>query len=800
MYTSYPFFHCLNEVEIILVENERDLDFNCNNDAQRKRGDPLGDISNISDTIIIRRSYQQISQEVALKWLEMGATSNNFCVTSIGLSNVCVNRPRSLATVDSTDTQLLPRCTRLLPKRDGQSSPTTTYTGTSRNVRTTIMINHERSHKPRPVPLSLDLQHQVKMAGSHWKSAEDPKSGRTYYYHEITRETQWLKPTELASEAERKTMEEKERKQKDFFAAMEANILNSLSQGQVPGTSNPSAMQRRKSSHRPAERPELVRTISTMDDIVLKNMIQRQPSFRNMSKNGLSKTMSLNPNDFENEKRPSHIGANDFESFVSLMSEHTRRLDPLQEASVRDDDSLPELFSYLPDEGDFSVSESSFRSDGGKLNESSLTGFGLTWEETQALKKLASITKEMIQAEKEEEIVEGKNGVTASWKAKDNKGLRDLPREIELDESDEESDSVPETSATVPPFQKAKNIGGRDLDFDSEEEDETADDMAPTPIKNKTQKTKSPVKKDDRLPQRPEIKRRNTCSTLYVGTTMSAPDKDANIKVRIPCPDTLNANVQYILIFLLDKCVCGVIRTHILSSNQLPHDPGSDEYRIFNDLESDQTTYSLMIHNDKQTQASVPSLEEVTRFYRDIFYKAQMEADCIIMSLIYVERLVKRTGGRLRPRAENWRSLMFSCMILSSKVWDDLSMWNADFSQSCPPGISFSLQRINELELAVLNTLSFQVKVPASEYAKYYFLLRSMLIKSGLGGEDTNALDPLDVMGARRLQQVSSQFENLSLGSKPIAVSQRSQSLNVAAMNAKQRTGTKLGLEQVVKM
>ena len=31
---------------------------------------------------------------------------------------------------------------------------------------------------------------------------------------------------------------------------------------------------------------------------------------------------------------------------------------------------------------------------------------------------------------------------------------------------------------------------------------------------------------------RPNLVRRNTCGTLYVGTTMSAPDKDATIKVR----------------------------------------------------------------------------------------------------------------------------------------------------------------------------------------------------------------------------------------------------------------------------
>jgi hypothetical protein len=236
-----------------------------------------------------------------------------------------------------------------------------------------------------------------------------------------------------------------------------------------------------------------------------------------------------------------------------------------------------------------------------------------------------------------------------------------------------------------------------------------------------------------------------------------------------------------------------VLRTHILSSEQLPYDASlDDEFRIFNDLEAHQASRSVKF----KERARVPSLDEVTKFYRDIFYKAQMETDCIIMSLIYVERLVKKTGGNLRPRAENWRSLLFSCMIMSSKVWDDLSMWNVDFSQSCPPGVNFPLKRINELELGVLHALGFQVKVPASEYAKYYFLLRTMLIKSGLGG-DMDSMDPLDVMSARRMQQVSSQFENISLGSKPSSIAKRSQSLHIAAIS---KGKAKLGLEHVMKM
>lgn len=248
--------------------------------------------------------------------------------------------------------------------------------------------------------------------------------------------------------------------------------------------------------------------------------------------------------------------------------------------------------------------------------------------------------------------------------------------------------------------------------------------------------TTTAAKRD--MSTRPNLVRRNTCGTLYVGTTMSAPDKDATI-----------------------KCVCGVYRAHILQP-ELDEGGVSAQFRIFNDLESQQgfRRPERSRRTTSSTTLPIPSLDQITTFYRDVFQRAQMEYDCIIISLIYVERLIKTTKGALRPRACNWRSILFSCMVLSSKVWDDLSMWNADFSQTCPNGVKFPLKRINELEVAILSALSYKVKVPASEYAKYYFLLRSMLIKSGLVGDDVDTTSPLDVEGAKRLQQVSTQFQS----------------------------------------
>jgi hypothetical protein len=141
-----------------------------------------------------------------------------------------------------------------------------------------------------------------------------------------------------------------------------------------------------------------------------------------------------------------------------------------------------------------------------------------------------------------------------------------------------------------------------------------------------------------------------------------------------------------------------------------------------------------------------------------------MESECIIMCLIYVERLVKVTKGRFCIRYDNWRPTVFACMILASKVWDDLSMWNVDFSHISP---AFDLQRINELELALLDALHYEVKVPAGEYAKYYFHLRSMIARLGFHDKDSPdygmTLQPLNIIGARKLQLATETYEEMKL-------------------------------------
>jgi hypothetical protein len=178
-----------------------------------------------------------------------------------------------------------------------------------------------------------------------------------------------------------------------------------------------------------------------------------------------------------------------------------------------------------------------------------------------------------------------------------------------------------------------------------------------------------------------------------------------------------------------------------------------------------------------------------------------LEVNCIIMSLIYVERLIRKTQGRMRPTPKNWMSVLFACMLLSSKVWDDLSMWNVDFSRiGGLQDITFNLKRINQLEVALLSCLQYSVQVPASEYAKYYFLLRSLTIRSGLGSDELRMMNPLDAEGAKKLEHVNQKMKNVF--PKPVDCLRRSKSMSsLPSLSSPTSPSMKrLSLEEVVYM
>lgn len=295
-----------------------------------------------------------------------------------------------------------------------------------------------------------------------------------------------------------------------------------------------------------------------------------------------------------------------------------------------------------------------------------------------------------------------------------------------------------------------------------------------------------------------------------------------------------NVLTQYLPFLPKMQCVCGVYRAHILQAAEksASNSPNSvchtkDELaQVFVDDQGGHTPKDL---------SEVPSLDQVITFYENFYERSQMEIDTIIMSLIYVEKLIKETNGLVVPRAETWKcktkdrsllfpytntthsqyklstlyciiAILFSCMVLASKVWDDLSMWNVDFSNVSRRHLmlaSFTLRRINELELAVLKCLNFIVRVPASEYAKYYFLIRCMLMKSGDLNEVGDSEKSLDMEELKNLEAPSSNYEAAGAASIPSNTNaRRSRSLNDHDFDAfrPRKNETSVALEQLVTM
>jgi hypothetical protein len=260
---------------------------------------------------------------------------------------------------------------------------------------------------------------------------------------------------------------------------------------------------------------------------------------------------------------------------------------------------------------------------------------------------------------------------------------------------------------------------------------------------------------------RGSLRRSNSMSTIFVESTLVQPDSERTI-----------------------KCVCAVLRMHMLEARAST--PSSSlEFNVFSDnydkdgifpwseagprvgpsqAESktpDESKNEKLDDSIAGTEAAIPPLDVITDFFSVVFFKTQMESECIIIALIYCERFLKMTYGRLKICHNNWRSIIFASMIMSSKVWDDLSMWNVDFSNVFAG--AFDLQRINQLELAMLYALKYYVKVSAGEYAKYYFHLRSMMARLGYHGKGGAVLVPLDIMSAQKLQLSTQRYQESTL-------------------------------------
>lgn len=192
-------------------------------------------------------------------------------------------------------------------------------------------------------------------------------------------------------------------------------------------------------------------------------------------------------------------------------------------------------------------------------------------------------------------------------------------------------------------------------------------------------------------PRAPRLRRSNSTSSIFVNYTISAPN------------DVLTL-----------KCVALVLHRMVMQGAM---------------MNAAQPAIEKAFHpRPRQLQALGKeafrscSSQDVFSFLHNLFINAQLSHECNIIGLAYVDRMINYAKLYLTP--SNWRQVLFGAWMLASKVFDDLSMVNRDFSVVCP---MFSNRDVNEVEVAVLTILDYNVAVNGEQYALYYFRLHDEL-------------------------------------------------------------------------
>lgn len=172
--------------------------------------------------------------------------------------------------------------------------------------------------------------------------------------------------------------------------------------------------------------------------------------------------------------------------------------------------------------------------------------------------------------------------------------------------------------------------------------------------------------------------------------------------------------------------------------------------------------HGFTMFNQVQKKNIVPELPDEKKIYtlcKRIVDRCHLNAESVIIALIYLERLMEMTGATLTPL--NWIPLLVVALLTASKVWDDHSTFNGDL---CAIITVFTLQDINQLERRFLTDLSYSLHIPFSDYAKYYFGLRALRAKQSRNVPKFYLNIGLNVGNARRVEEKTLAMEGHQRG------------------------------------
>jgi hypothetical protein len=144
---------------------------------------------------------------------------------------------------------------------------------------------------------------------------------------------------------------------------------------------------------------------------------------------------------------------------------------------------------------------------------------------------------------------------------------------------------------------------------------------------------------------------------------------------------------------IIIKNICKKINSYINNKNNITN-------YIFNTIEF------------KKQYIKKPCINKINNFISYILKNSYIEPECIILLMIYIDRILNNSDIKLQPN--NWRNIIFCCLIIANKITDDYTFDNRDFV------LVFPQFDINNLEKKLLKLLQYNIHIDADLYDTYF--------------------------------------------------------------------------------
>ena len=160
-----------------------------------------------------------------------------------------------------------------------------------------------------------------------------------------------------------------------------------------------------------------------------------------------------------------------------------------------------------------------------------------------------------------------------------------------------------------------------------------------------------------------------------------------------------------------------------------------DHFEIWNDpVESEEVNQTLF---SKLTKAYLPERldkkiiekylhlkHDIKCFMNSIVDELSLDEDSIVISLVYLERLISK--AKIELRASNWKAILLTSIILAVKYTEDWGFWNFDFLEYW----KYTIPGINLMESRFIQLIDFDLFVSSDLYARYEKLMNNLYNKT----------------------------------------------------------------------